>query len=900
MSQQPPQWSPQAVQIFTAARQISDQGAQNTFVTQACEANAQLRWEVDWLLQWDRSQQQGVPTATAHFTSPVAVAQPSSLNPASTATLAQPRRSWRWPIAIAVMLLLFVGLFGIFGYGAYRGITHLRFESQVTTQESLASSSFYDGDYEEAARAYEKLAELRKKQYGDEHAKVAEMLGKAASAWYYDRAYERAADLYQQAYKIDVKQLGPKHETTLEHHSYWGICLREGQHSAQALKIFNDVLAKRKESLGPSHEKTAEAYILVAQTYAEMGVMTECIANYVPAYESYKKKYSPYHQDAINTMDAIVHAYDAIGRYDDSRKLLQTVYDGQKNARGLDDGETAKVRTWVCERLQREADWPALIKVRQEVVDDRQSRIGAEDPRTIAAKEDLADAYIRQGDFTKGIELLENCREKRLKVQGPDGPELMNCLDSLADAYNKAKTPDKGIALFQHVWEERKARLGPRSTATLQSAVHIGWRRILAGKGSAEQIAAGETEMEAALNEAIKTVGIQDEAVNESTVSLAEHFRRTRQFAKEVEWRRKLAQHFQANGGIEDKSTRRALENLADAEIEAGNHQAAIDIYRRLHDSEVNRGGASGVGAAFHARSLILAYLQANQPAKALEYCDETMTQLSRRGDRPYFWTSWTAADVAEMFARAENPVKSCEAFLFAISHRENEMYSGDEYYERMLLLWPKQAAVAKDTDKARTALKAKLEETTREIGPSFYLSQSARMLLGLHAQAVGDLAEAEKYFREIETLARGQSIAWHSESLGLLAGVLRRQEKHTEAEKAIREAIELKTKMGRQAVNPRSWQRITTVSDAQLELADCLIAQDKFSDAETLLLAIREEKAKLDFLEEDFWDVRCRVGALQRLIAVQTKLGKPAEDVARWTEEIDSLEKIYTGVTKV
>lgn len=885
MSQQPSQWSPEAVQIFTAARQIQGHDAQAFYIAQACGTNAHLRWEVDWLMQWDRSQH---VAAAAPILQPLAQPYQPTIAPK-----AAKRRGWQWVAVIGTIGFIFAGFLGVFIYGAYRGVKHMQLGSRVEAIERTAYDNYREGDFGAAARSYEQAAEIRKQQYGENHSKVSEMHRKAGGSWYYDREFDKAAGQYEKAYRLDLKRVGPKDKLTLENQRYWAVCLLEGQHATKALEVFTEVLGRRKESLGPAHEDTGISMIDLGRCREMMGETPEALSQYESAYEVLKKKLTASHEDSLDAMQSIVRCLDAMGRFDAAHDLLAKAYEVQKTARGFDDSRSDNLRESLCARLEKEKNWDAIVKVRQDVYDDRLARIGADQPLTVAAKESLADALLGQGQFDRSIEMLQDCRDKRAVFNGKDSDEYMQCLHTLADAYNTAKSPEKGVLQFQEFADEQRSRLGPRSPATLGAAAQVGWRKIRAG-----EIAGGEADIEKALAEGIETLGLQHETPRDIALSLADHYRKSRHFAKETEIRRRLAQQQTKAAGIDDETTRERMESQADAELEAGNFDAAIDIYKRLHDFETNRSGSSGMVTFFQARSLALAYLRANQTPKTIECAEEVMTRLQRNGRKDY-WTSWTSADLGMIFARLGNPQKSCDAFEFAINHREDKSFQGEHESERVLSYWSQQSKLAGNTTKALQLLQTKLDEVKKKIGPECYIAHSLRMLLGMQAEAAGDLPAAEKAYRELESLARGKSVGWLSQAMYLLGGVLRKQSKLSEAEAAIREATELKQSIERRAVNLGPEQQITTGLDAELELAQILAAQGKSAEAEMVLVRINEEKAKLNFEEEDFWDVRCRAQALLLLIDIATRDNK-AGDIEKWKAELNKIEATYPGASKI
>jgi hypothetical protein len=885
MSQQPSQWSPEAVQIFSAARQLASADAQNAYIAQVCGANAHLRWEVDWLMQWDRNQ------AAAAAYSPAM--PPNTYAPGAPQTKVNKRLGWGWIATISAIVILFVGFLGVFIYGAVRGVRHVQLTAQSESVERTAHDQFQDGEFVAAARGYERAVDIRKQQYGENHSKVSEMLANAASAWYYDGDFEKAAAQYEKAYKLDLARVGPKDKETLNHQRYWAICLLEARHAVKSHEVFSAVLSMRKDAQGASNEDTSRAHLDLARCLETMGRTPEALAEYELGYEGLKKKFTAQYKDSMQAMNSIVRCYDSMGRFDDSRKLLSSVYESQKTSRGFDDPQTESLRTALCERLEKDQAWDALAAIRQEAFDERVARLSADNPLSVDSKELLADARVLQGQFDVAITLLKECVEKRASLNGKESDAYWQCMHALADAYNKAKSPGDGIARFQADADELREKYGPRSPATIQAAARVGWRKIRAGEQPA-----GELDLEKALAGGIEALGLKHEATRDIAIDLAEHYHKTRQFAKEVELRRRIAQEQLHAAGIEDETTRQRLESQADAELDAGNVDAALDLYKRLHDFETNRSGAGGIITFFQARSLALAYLRSNQAPKAVECIEEVMTKLKRSGRREY-WSSRTAADFGMLLARLGNPQKSCEAYELATQQREFGVYESEYQIERLFSYWAKQAAAAKATDSASAALKKQLDEVKREVGSEHYLAHAISVCLGLQAEAAGDFAAAEAIYRELAKAAKDKSIGWLAEANYRLGGVLLAQQKIMPAEEATRQAIALFEKIEQRAVDLRPEQELTTLLDAELQLARCLAAQDNSAGLEELLLKIETAKAKLNYEEEGLWDVRCRAGALSLLIDLESKRGNSAA-VEKWKAELGKIESVYPGASKI
>lgn len=897
MSQQPPQWSPQAVQIFTAARQITDPQSQYQYVTQACGPNAQLRWEVDWLLQWERTQTPGATASSTSNQQPVfsTASSPVATYPLPLAAVAtkNPSRRGYWIAAIATVVALVIGFLGLFAYGAYLGVRQMGFEREATSIEASAQAYLNQRDYDAAAKQYERLTELRKRQYGEQHSKVSESIADSASCWYWSREYEKAAKQYEQAYQLDLKRLGPKHKDTLTNQEYWAICIRESDDYLRALEIFNQALAIRKETMGPTNPDTLESMLSVAYCQQAMGQSASALDIYEPVFETTTKKYSIFPQDSLGTLDAMLDCYDDLGRYDEARKLLAKAYEGVKRTHGLDSAETTQIREWLSSRLTKDKDWDALKGIQQELVNDLQSRLGADQPETLSAKVDLAKILIDLGQPDQGIALLVECRDLYKKAQGDQGDDFMACLHKLADAYRTTNTPEKGVEEFQTLYEERKQKLGPQSAATLEVAAQVGWRQILAKKA-----ADGESVMQKALSQATDSLGLQNETTQRIASALAEHYRVTRQFAKEVEIRRQLAQQLQKSSGMEESSTRVMLEEQADAELESGNTIVAIDLYRRLFDFETNRSGPTGGATLNHARSLIRSYMRVKEHQKAADLCDEILAKL-RRSVEVNYSASWNAADLGMLTARFGDAARSCEFFEHSTNTRPTFGYGSEPDFERKCSLWPAQAAAAKRYEQSTATLQAKLDAITKLAGQDFFLARSLRRQLAMQREAAGNVEEAEKALHDLEANLREKSIGWHSQALYDLGSLLRRRGKLDEAAEMLQAALNSKQRIEARDIEPDPDARITSIADVKLELALLSIAQSKLADAETQLLSIEDAKAKLNFRDEDFWDVRCRAHALKLLIDVQTKLGK-SEQIESWNAVLHSLEATYPGATSI
>jgi serine/threonine protein kinase/tetratricopeptide (TPR) repeat protein len=474
------------------------------------------------------------------------------------------------------------------------------------------------------------------------------------------------------------------------------------------------------------------------------------------------------------------------------------------------------------------------------ILGDRLDRAAADlegdavgDPLVVADLLDrLGRTYRALGHAAKARELFTKALAIRLAQLGPDHPDTLAIMSQQALALKDAGDVDQAIALHERVRDAQARILGaghPDTLATLHSL-------------AVAHRAAGRPRVACPLLEQVRDARME-----------------------------KL--------GPDDDRTIDTLDELSLTYATLGRGAEAVALAQRVRDARVKKYGADHTLAIAALNNLALRYRATGKMRQALALFEEARDGfVSRLGpDHP---NSLTILDSLSIMYRAFG--RTAEAIPLAERVRDARMMTLGPYHPYTVhTLWNLGMAyqAAKDPDRALATFRQaaagleKLDFTHAEAGP----------IVGSLCDCLEEreqLDQADAWRRKWLAAAKqkdGPDSAAYAEKLAEEGANMLRHKRHAAAEPILRESV---------AILEKKQPGTAAASSAQSLLGDALLGQEKYADAEPLLIQGYEGlKAREDQMSPLY--ARFRIGqAGQRVVRLYEAWGR-AEQAAEWRTKL-------------
>jgi serine/threonine protein kinase len=458
------------------------------------------------------------------------------------------------------------------------------------------------------------------------------------------------------------------------------------------------------------------------------------------------------------------------------------------------------------------------------------------DPLEVAAMQmTLGNSLLGLGEANQAVTVLRKAFDTRESELGPDHPDTLASMNNLAGGYQAAGQLDKALPLYEETLRRIRAKLGPDHPDTLASM-----NNLATGYYAAGQIDRVLPLLEETLRLAKSKLGPDHPDTLQGMNNLAMGYRDAGQIDRALLLLEETLRLRQAKLGPDHPHTLRSMNNLAGGYFAAEQIDRALPLLEETLRLTKSKLGPDHPDTLQTMNNLALCYFAVGQLDRALALNDETLKvrQAKLGPDHPDTLTSMN--NLADSYLAAGQ-------------------------LDRALTLY---------------------EDTARGVEKRQFQHEHARIMILNTITAYEkakqlDQAEAwrRKWLAHVKETAGADSPAYASD-LAAWGLSLLQQQKWSEAELALREALAIREKK-----EPEAWTTFNTLSllggallGRALSVSDGSAKTKLLNDAEPLLLKGYEGlKARVETIPPPV-KVQRLAEALDRLIELYTALDKPAE----------------------
>ena len=544
--------------------------------------------------------------------------------------------------------------------------------------------------------------------------------------------------------------------------------------------------------------------------------------------------------DHIATQNAALGLADALnksGREGEATVIFEGVLATRMRLLGPDHPETLAAMNEVALGYQAHGKFDQALSLFQQILKKRTETLGANHPKTLITINNLGILYSNMGRTDEALELHQQNLLAIEKSLGPDHPDTLTAIHNLAMAYKESGQIDLALPLYEKVLKLRKEKLGEAHPLTMRTMNGLGTTWLEAGNVDKalpllqECFAAQKAKL-----------GPDHPDTLRSAQNLAVAYRMAERFDEALPLQEQNAADFQARYGVDHFETLTAMLNLAVTYNACGNLEKAVPLAEQVLAKRRETLGPDHPDTLVAVHHLADCYYEANRFEEATLLHEQNVAA----------WQARVGIDRPETLNEM-NHLASC--------------YSAQG-----------------KLDQAITLAELVLEHRTKLFGPKHPDTVSSLMTLGSIHWKAKQADKALPFFQQFldvqkELLGVGTTeLADYQAqiSLELLRGGLT-----SDVEPILRECLSIRLEK-----LPDDWRTFNTKS----MLGDSLLGQQKYADAEPLLLSGYEGMKLHEASIPPAGRLRLK-DALERLVKLYDEWGK-VDEAAKWKAEFAAHEE--------
>ncbi len=609
--------------------------------------------------------------------------------------------------------------------------------------------------------------------------------------------------------------------------SYWEI----GKFD-EAVDHLQKSVELRQAILGTSHLDTLESQFYLAKAQVSAGNADKAIQLLEKLRDDQLRIQGPDHPNTLATISGLAVAYQESGRVAEAIRLLESVHDTESKIFGPEDSAT--IATLQCLAVAYNADRRSskAISMLEKVRDVRLQRLGPDHLDTLGTLANLAALYIDAGQHSKAVTLLKEVHEKKTILLGPEHPDTLSTLANLAFAYEHFGERTEAIALLEKVRDAEQRVLGPEHPDVLETVTNLAELYQEAGR-NVEAI----KMLEQVRDIVIRLRGMEHPATIDKLNNLAVAYARHGQASEAIQLMEKILEVDKRNHDAEHLQTIDLLANLAAMYDSSGRVSEAIAIYESIQKVQTRELGADHQDTVRTLSNLAAAYWRSKQLHLSIPLFEDVLKRREAELGRSHPKTLLTVANLGVNYRDAG---------------RLDEAIPLLEEACRAIRRVPSLKVVVSDLLEAYTRA-GKKTEALELVNQS--LKDARRNLPPESPELAAELAQLGTHL-----------VKFHS---------------WQDAEAILRECLAI-----REALLPEDWRTFNTRS----LLGGCLLGEEKFSEAEPLLLA-GYQGMKLRESDIPAQGMNRITESLERLVALYTTWQKP-EQAEEWQKALEEWSK--------
>jgi tetratricopeptide (TPR) repeat protein len=342
---------------------------------------------------------------------------------------------------------------------------------------NLAFACSRANKYEEAASHHRQALELRRKAFGEVHAKVAESLNDLAweyvrlgrkqqcidlfeegirirkqsadatdrqvandlrsfgNALYAMRQYSEAVQRYQQALELRRNAASPNQLEIAESLTDIADCARMRGENKAAITQFEDVLRLRRQQLSRDDAAVANIFRLMGWAYQSLANYSTAVDCHRQSLEIRKVVYGDNHNEVATGLCELASALARLKKTSECIALFDESLRMRRALLGPDHYQISEDLSQFGDALYVLEKYPDAINRYEQAIESRRNTLAANDPKVTSLIVKISECMRLANDYEKAIARLQEAVTLRREFAGRDDEGVADALRKVGVAY---------------------------------------------------------------------------------------------------------------------------------------------------------------------------------------------------------------------------------------------------------------------------------------------------------------------------------------------------------------------------------------------------------------------------------------------------------------------------------
>jgi tetratricopeptide (TPR) repeat protein len=295
-----------------------------------------------------------------------------------------------------------------------------------------SESLFNRGLYAEAQRLDEKVLEIRRRLFDDEHPDIARSYGNIAADIKEQGKYAAAQPLFEKALEITRHVLGDNHPDTASNYANLAVDLMYQGKSAAAQPFLEKALEIRRRLFTDFHVDTAHSLNILAGNLNSQGKYAAAQPFYEKVLAVRRRLLGEDHAKTASSYNSLGWNLHEQGNFAKAKALFEKGLEIRRRLLTDDHPETANSYKNLAENLMAQGRYAEAQPLYEKALQINRRLLTDDHPVTAQSYNDLAHVLDAQGKHAESQPLLEKALALNRRLLGDDHPNTAGSYNNLA------------------------------------------------------------------------------------------------------------------------------------------------------------------------------------------------------------------------------------------------------------------------------------------------------------------------------------------------------------------------------------------------------------------------------------------------------------------------------------
>jgi tetratricopeptide (TPR) repeat protein len=332
----------------------------------------------------------------------------------------------------------------------------------------------HKSDLEKAKNYYERALEIQEQQHSPNYVDIADSFNNLGIVCLNTGDLAKAEDYHQHALEIKIEQLGTDHVKVANSYNNLGLVYREAGKLEQAEDYFQRALEIRKEKLGPNHVKVANSYNNLGLVYLDTDELVKAKDYHEQALEIQKKHLGPNHTDVATSYSNLGILYRNMGELDkalDYHKLALQIENELLHPNRVKVADSYNNLGLV---YNEKGEFAEAMKYYQQALEIRKEKLGPNHLKVATCYNNLGLVCRTVGELEKAKNYHGLALEIRKKQLTSNHSDVADSYHNLGIVCHRTKELAKAKDCYLQALEIRIEQLGPNHVKVANSFNNLG------------------------------------------------------------------------------------------------------------------------------------------------------------------------------------------------------------------------------------------------------------------------------------------------------------------------------------------------------------------------------------------------------------------------------------------